>query len=70
MWMVLIATFDLITELSGLEVILGAMAPLIIISGLVLIYCLLPGQNSLSAFPIICKPNLKLTFFAPDYQPK
>ena len=55
MFMVLIATFDLI---YGVICVLGgssweAMAPIIIISGLVLIYCLLPGQNRHSGFPII-----------------
>jgi hypothetical protein len=47
MFMVLIATFDLI---YGIICALGgssweAMAPIIIISGLVLIYCMLPGTK-------------------------
>ena len=47
LWMVMIAGFDLI---YAIICVLGgssweAMAPLIIISGLVLIYCLLPGTK-------------------------
>ncbi len=53
LWMVLIATFDLI---YGIICVLGgssweAMAPLIIISGLVLIYCLLPGTKQSFGIP-------------------
>jgi hypothetical protein len=53
LWMVLIATFDLI---YGVICVLGgssweAMAPLIIISGLVLIYCLLPGTKQAFGVP-------------------
>jgi hypothetical protein len=51
--MVLIATFDLI---YGVISVLGgssweAMAPIIIISGLVLIYCLLPGTKQAFGIP-------------------
>jgi hypothetical protein len=53
LWMVLIATFDLI---YALICVLGgssweAMAPLIIISGLVLIYCILPGTKQSFGIP-------------------
>ncbi len=53
MFMVLIATFDLI---YGVICVLGgssweAMAPIIIISGLVLIYCLLPGTKQAFGVP-------------------
>ena len=53
MFMMLIATFDLI---YGIICVLGgssweAMAPIIIISGLVLIYCMLPGTKK--AFGIL-----------------
>jgi hypothetical protein len=53
MFMVLIAVFDLI---YGIICVLGgssweAMAPIIIISGLVLIYCLLPGTKQAFGVP-------------------
>ena len=53
MFMVLIAVFDLI---YGIICVLGgssweAMAPIIIISGLVLIYCLLPGTKQAFGIP-------------------
>jgi hypothetical protein len=53
MFMVLIATFDLI---YGVICVLGgssweAMAPIIIISGLILIYCLLPGTKQAFGVP-------------------
>jgi len=53
LWMVLIAIFDLI---YGIICVLGgssweSMAPLIIISGLVLIYCLLPGTKQSFGIP-------------------
>jgi hypothetical protein len=53
MFMVLIAIFDLI---YGIICVLGgssweAMAPIIIISGLVLIYCLLPGTKQAFGVP-------------------
>jgi hypothetical protein len=53
MFMVLIATFDLI---YGILCAIGgssweAMAPIIIISGLVLIYCLLPGTKEAFSIP-------------------
>ena len=52
-FMVLIAVFDLI---YGIICVLGgssweAMAPIIIISGLVLIYCLLPGTKQAFGVP-------------------
>ena len=53
MFMVLIAIFDLI---YGIICVLGgssweAMAPIIIISGLILIYCLLPGTKQAFGIP-------------------
>jgi hypothetical protein len=53
MFMVLIAVFDLI---YGIICVLGgssweAMAPIIIISGLVLIYCMLPGTKQAFGVP-------------------
>jgi hypothetical protein len=53
MFMVLIAVFDLI---YGIICVLGgssweAMAPIIIISGLILIYCLLPGTKQAFGIP-------------------
>ena len=53
LFMVLIATFDLI---YGVISVLGgssweAMAPIIIISGLILIYCLLPGTKQAFGVP-------------------
>jgi hypothetical protein len=53
MFMVLIAIFDLI---YGIICVLGgssweAMAPIIIISGLILIYCLLPGTKQAFGVP-------------------
>jgi hypothetical protein len=53
MFMVLIAGFDLI---YGIICVLGgssweAMAPIIIISGLILIYCLLPGTKQAFGVP-------------------
>jgi hypothetical protein len=53
MFMVLIAVFDLI---YGIICVLGgssweAMAPIIIISGLILIYCLLPGTKQAFGVP-------------------
>ena len=53
LFMVLIATFDLI---YGVISVLGgssweAMAPIIIISGLILIYCLLPGTKQSFGIP-------------------
>ena len=53
MFMVLIAVFNLI---YGIICVLGgssweAMAPIIIISGLVLIYCLLPGTKQAFGIP-------------------
>jgi hypothetical protein len=53
MFMVLIAVFDLI---YGIICVLGgssweAMAPIIIISGLILIYCLMPGTKQAFGIP-------------------
>ncbi len=53
MFMILIATFDLI---YGVICAIGgssweAMAPIIIISGLVLIYCMLPGTKKAFGIP-------------------
>ena len=53
MFMTLIATFDLI---YGIICVVGAssweaMAPIIIISGLVLIYCMLPGTKEAFGIP-------------------
>jgi hypothetical protein len=53
MFVVLIAVFDLI---YGIICVLGgssweAMAPIIIISGLILIYCLLPGTKQAFGIP-------------------
>jgi hypothetical protein len=53
MFVVLIAVFDLI---YGIICVLGgssweAMAPIIIISGLILIYCLLPGTKQAFGVP-------------------
>jgi len=53
MFMVLIAMFDLIFAILS---VIGAsswqaMAPMIIISGLVLIYCMLPGTKEIFSIP-------------------